>query len=512
MSSSIIECRLRVYLRETCFLSPTMIVKINRIFYTVALLLLANVSLGQSFTGYNTSNYAGIYGVFSNPASAAGYRYKWDLNIVGVDANAGNTYVSVPKSVLFRQPDTMRLNRDYFLDQGANRKQMAWEMAEIVLPSFLYAIDDQQSVSFTWRMRSSSSGGNLATPIANFFGINFPNPSFNGTSLSIPQLGVGSQIWHEMGLSYARVIKQGYSSRWKAGITLKLLSGVAAGYAAVKNATFEATNSRNASITSGTLYYGYNEGLDHWQNAPLNNLHLFQNNGLGADIGLIYEYRPDNGGFGSYDESDADDYKLRLGVSFTDLGRIKYTKGEFNADLNLQRENIDPKQLEYRKNESLKQYTTRLNNYFTPIASDKTFNMTLPAAMNFMGDYNIDNSFFIGVNAVIALTGGQRDVTKTHALTQFNVTPRYESKLIGAYLPLTINRNAQADIGAAVRIGPVVFGASSLFTNLFEKRIDHGAAFVALRLNSSMFERGDANGGGIFKMRKRQVGCPVNNY
>jgi hypothetical protein len=505
--------QLRVHLRETCFLSPTMTVKLNRIFsYAAVLLLLANVSLAQSFTGYNTSNYAGIYGIFSNPATAAGYRYKWDLNIIGVDVNAGNTYVSVPKSVLFNPPDTMRLNRDYFLDQGANRRQNAWEMAEVVLPSFLYAIDDKQSVSFVWRMRSSSSGGNLSTQLANFFGVNFPNPSFNGTSLSIPQVGVGAHIWHEMGLSYARVIKQGYNSRWKAGITLKLLSGVAAGYATVKNANFEATNSRNASITSGTLYYGYSEELDHWQNNTLSNVRLFQNNGLGADIGLVYEYRPDNGGFGAYESSDADDYQFRIGVSFTDLGRIRYTKGEFNADLNLQKADIDPKELTYKKNESLKQYSTRLNSYFTPMASEKTFDMTLPAAMNLMGDYNIDNTFFVGVNAVIALTGGQRDITKSHALTQFNITPRYETSLIGAYLPFTINRNGQADVGAAVRIGPVVFGASSLFTNLFEKHIDHGAAFVALRLNSNMFDRGDANGGGIFRMRKRQVGCPVNNY
>jgi len=467
-------------------------------------------AMAQTFPGYNNSNYAGIYGVFSNPASAAGYRYKWDVNIIGADVNAGNTYVSVPKSVLFNMPDSLRLNRDYFVDQGANRKQNGWEMAEIVLPSVLYAIDEKQSVSFVWRMRSSSNGGNATTPIANFFGVNFPNTDYLGTNLSIPQLGVSSHIWHELGFSYARVIKETYSGRLKGGITLKLLSGVAAGYAAVKDVNFRLNSNRDASITSGTLYYGYSKELDDWQSPAQKNLKLFNNNGIGADIGVIYEYRPDNGGFGAYEGSDADEYKFRIGASVTDIGRIKYTKGANNADLSLVKDHVVPKDVEYRKNESLQQYARRLNNYFTPKATDSTFNMMLPTALNLMGDYNIDGRFFVSANAVIALTGGQRDLSKTHALTQFNITPRYETYLFGAYLPMTINRNGQADVGAGIRIGPLLIGSSTIFNNLFQRRIDHGQAFVALRLNSSMLERGNGNGGGIFRMRKRQLGCPVN--
>lgn len=491
-----------------------MIVRLNRIFISTALLLmLTQATMAQTFPGYNNSNYAGIYGVFSNPASAAGYRYKWDVNIIGADVNAGNTYVSVPKSVLFNKPDTLRRNRDYFLDEGANRKQMGWEMAEIALPSVLYAIDEKQSVSFVWRMRSSSSGGNVTTPIANFFGVDFPNTGYLGQNLSIPRVGVSSHIWHELGFSYARTIKETYSGRWKAGITLKLLSGVAAGYAAVRDVDFKLNSTRDATITSGTLYYGYNKEMDNWQSPAQRNLQLFNNNGIGADIGVIYEYRPDNGGFGAYEGTDADEYKFRIGASITDIGRIKYNKAPINTDLSLVKDHVVPKDIQYQKKESLQQYARRLNKYFTPLpGGDSTFNMMLPTALNLMGDYNIDSRFFISAHAVVALTAGSRDISKTYALTQFNITPRYETYLFGAYMPFTINRNGQADVGAGIRIGPLLIGSSTIFTNLFERRVDHADAFVALRLNSSMFERGDGNGGGIFKMRKRQLGCPVNNY
>ncbi|RBL91562.1 DUF5723 family protein [Chitinophaga flava] len=468
---------------------------------TIFLLLLAGAAIAQTFPGYNVSTYAGIHGVLSNPASAAGYRYKWDVNIIGADVKAGNTYARVPKSTLTHIPKNWKPNQDYFLDTTAQRKQNGWMMAEIVLPSVLYAIDEKQSVSFVWRMRSSGSAGNLPTPLANFFS-DFPNLQYRGKSLTIEKAAASMHVWNELGFSYARVIKEGYTSRWKAGITVKLLSGVAAGYSQVANTNFVLNTKRNADITSGTLRYGYSQELDHWKKPDLSNIQLFQNNGIGLDLGVIYEYRPDNGGWGKREGTDADDYKFRLGVSITDIGRIKYVKSANNTDLSLVKDNLDPRQITYRDKESLKQYSTRLNRYFTPMASDSTFHMSLPAALNLMGDYNIDSRFFVSANAVIALNAGNRNFYKTYALTQLLITPRYETERFGAYMPFVINHNGQADVGAAVRFGPLVLGSYSLFTTLFQSRINHADAFVALRLNPGMLGRRNGD--------KKELGCPVN--
>ncbi|MBC9929623.1 DUF5723 family protein [Chitinophaga qingshengii] len=479
------------------------------LFSTILFLWTASTAIAQSFPGYNTSNYAGIYGVLSNPASAAGYRYKWDVNIIGADVKGGNTYVKVPKSILFHQPATNNWvrNQDYFLDTTANRRQNGWGMADIVMPSVLYAIDEKQSVSFVWRMRASASGGNLPTPLANFFGNDFPNMQYRGKSLTIEKVSASAHIWNELGLSYARVIHEGYNSRWKAGVTVKLLSGVAAGYAQVANTNFVLNNKRSADITSGTLRYAYNTELDHWQKPDNRNLQIFHNNGVGFDLGVIYEYRPDNGGFGKFEGTDADEYKFRVGVSLTDIGRIKYQKGANNMDLDLRKDNINPRDITYRDKESLKQYSTRLNRYFSPAHpnpttdSDSSFVMALPATLNLMGDYNIDSRFFVSANAVIALNAGKNGLARTYALTQLLITPRYETELFGAYMPFVINHNGQADVGAGFRVGPLVVGSYSLFTTLFQHRINHTDAFVALRLNPSMLGH---------RKDKGQLGCPVN--
>ncbi|HVI49375.1 MAG TPA: DUF5723 family protein [Chitinophaga sp.] len=483
-----------------------MIVTINRIFnnamrLSLPLLLLSHAASAQTFPGYHTSNYAGIHGVISNPATAAGYRYKWDVNIIGADVKAGNTYARFPKSLLFNIPDTFKRNRDYFLDTAAQRQQNGWGMAEIVMPSILYAIDEKQSVSFIWRLRSSGNGGNVPTPIANFFGDNYPNVSYTGKGLNVEHTAVTAHMWNEFGLSYARVLKNGYDGRLKGGITVKILGGIAAGYAAVTDAGFVLNTKRNATITSGMLRYGYSEQLDDWQKPPVRNVKFFNNLGVGVDIGFIYEYRPDNGGFGPYETSDADDYKFRIGVSVTDIGKIRYTKGKNNRDLDLRKDNVDPNAITYKKNESLQQYARRLNNYFTPVDSSEEFVMTLPAALNLMGDYNIDNRFFVSASAVIALTAGKQSITKTYALTQLLITPRYETEMFGAYLPLVINHNGQADAGVGVRYGPLVLGSYSILSDLFQRRVNHADAFVALRLNPGMFKRKSSKG----------IGCPVNN-
>ncbi|ASZ13556.1 hypothetical protein KTO58_06380 [Chitinophaga pendula] len=455
-------------------------------------LSLANTAHGQTFPGYNTSNYSGIHGIISNPAMGAGSRYKWDVNIAGLDVKGGNTYLSFPKSILFHMPDTLRRNKDYFLDTTARRKQVAWASADLVMPSVLYAIDRRQSVAFIWRIRAMGNGGNINTGIANFFN-NFPNSQYNGRRINLDRGAVNAHLWNEFGFSYSRILKDDGIHRWKGGATLKILGGMGAGYGIVQDASFVLNNQRSGTITSGTLKAAYNEDVDKWVDQPLRNYKPLSNLGLGLDLGVVYEFNPD--GDGAYDADgwnpEADMYKLRIGASITDIGGIRYKKSPLSADLDLTRANIDPNQLKYRNGESWKTYYRRIKQYFTPTETDDNFYMNLPTALNLMADYNIDGRFFVSANAVVALTAGEKDDNKTYAMTQIQITPRYERRYFGAYMPIQVNRFGQADVGAVFRVGPLVLGSASLFSNLFRKHVDHADAFVALRITPFNFQRKD---------------------
>jgi len=481
---------------------------------TLGPLLLCQLAQAQSFAGFHTSNYAGIYGVLTNPASAAGTRYKWDVNIIGVDAKAGNTYASVKKSSLINQPNKFIRDRDYFLDTSASSRQYGWGMAEVMMPSVLYSIDETQSIAFTWRIRAAANAGNVETPIANFFGIDFPNPRFVGRNYNLDYANVAVHTWNEFGLSYARVIKDDGENRWKAGATLKYLSGIASGYAVANDATFLMNTRRDATISRGTLKVGYNETVDNWENPDYKNFKLFENPGVGLDLGVIYEWRPDGGdGFGDYDSEawnpDASTYKLRIGASVTDIGGIFYKKAPANADLDLTTGHISPDSLKYRDNEGWQRYYRRVRDYFSPIPTYDGYFMNLPTALHLSGDYNIDGRFFISANAVVGFFSGKKDDSKNYAITQLQVTPHFDTRNFGAYLPMVVNRFGQVDAGVGLRLGPLVIGSASIISNLLRSQLNHADGFLALRVPMISLKKRDGSGGRYGK-QLQQVQCAPN--
>ncbi|WP_295123174.1 DUF5723 family protein [uncultured Chitinophaga sp.] len=486
--------------------------------YTIRLLTIAGFTLAtshayaQMFPGYQNSHFAGIHGISSNPAAAAGTRYKWDVNIIGLDVKAGNTYVKAAKSSLFAPPEKFVRDEDYFLDTGATYKQYAWGSVDIMMPSVLYSINTESSVAFSWRVRAMGNGGGIETSTANLLAENFPdNPKYFNRNID-EKYGVGAaHAWNEFGFTYARTIRNDISGRWKGGATLKFLSGFGAGYGAQRNSALRLINNRFADV-EGEVFFGYNQELDDaddgWQNA----VGLFKNPGVALDLGLIYEWRPDNDGFGSrYDDEsawnpDSDDFKARLGISITDIGGISYTKSESSRDLALDNKNFPIDALRKVRGESLSQYLNRVGTYFQEVPSKDKFYMNLPTALNLMADYNINDRFFVSANASIALNSFTKDDHKTYALTQLQITPRYDINMFGAYLPLQVNRFGQADAGVVLRAGPLVIGSASIFSNLMRQKINHADAFVALRLIPIHFNKG---GGGWFGKKARPgIDCP----
>jgi hypothetical protein len=474
----------------------------------IAISLFGSYEARAQFTlgGYSNSQYAGIHGVPNNPAMAAGTHYKWDVNIAGVNAAAGNTYIRFPRSILLHPPDSLRdlkRNRDYFLDTASTGRQFAWGNIDVMMPSVLYSLDELSSVAFTWRVRSMVNGGNATTDVANFFALDFPNPRFNNQRFDMEWVNTSFHWWNEFGFTYARVLKDDGNTVFKAGATLKLLSGVAAGYAQVEGASFVMHSPTNGEINDGTLKVAYSDGLANWESPTLSNYKVFGNMGLGMDLGITYEWREVIDGLTGYDDTqwnpEADDYRLRLGVSITDLGSITYKKTPASKDLDLRTENINTSDLRQRRGESVQAYYRRVSTYFKELPTDDKFRMNTPAALNLMADYNIDGRFFINAAGRLALNSGKFDPSKTYVMSYFQATPRYEARHIGGYLPLSINRNGQFDAGLGLRLGPLVIGSTTMLSNLFQKNKNRLDGFIALRIIP--IKRGEG-----------KVGCPGTNF
>ena len=56
----------------------------------------------QNYLGYNQSNYAGVTGIYQQPASIVDGRMKFDMTLIGFDVYAYNNYVGMKRTALKR--------------------------------------------------------------------------------------------------------------------------------------------------------------------------------------------------------------------------------------------------------------------------------------------------------------------------------------------------------------------------------------------------------------------------
>jgi hypothetical protein len=79
------------------------------------------------------------------------------------------------------------------------------------------------------------------------------------------------------------------------------------------------------------------------------------------------------------------------------------------------------------------------------------------------------------------------------------ITPRWETRKFGAYLPIQYNRHGNLWIGGAIKAGPVLLGTHNLLNAFSKNKYLGGGAYLAIIIHPVNFIR-DA--------RSRQYECP----
>ena len=148
----------------------------------------------------------------------------------------------------------------------------------------------------------------------------------------------------------------------KAGGKLKYLAGYTAAYMHTNNFSYNLQDSDYSQELTGDFSYGYSKSIEDYQNnddiddngvADVFEQGLFgigpkvSSHGFGADIGVVYEYRPDYMKY-KYDMDgetnlwyrDKDKYKFRVGASIIDLGGMRFTKGGLSRDFSVNSNNL----------------------------------------------------------------------------------------------------------------------------------------------------------------------------
>ena len=455
----------------------------------------------QSYMGYIPDNYAGVQGVLFNPASIVDSRFKTDINIFSTSSSLNNDFYGI--SLFDLSKESYDANIDGVRTPSKNNGGIVY--SDMMGPSFMFNIAPKHSIAIFTRARAvinaNDVNGYLYDQLkdglddADDFNINVGSPNMAG------------HTWGEIGASYATVLLQNKQHFLKGGLTAKYLIGGVNSYAKGDNVTsaFNQTNDPLTSTlaTTGSLTIGSSQdfitGDEDVKFDP-------NSKGYGADFGLIYEWRPD---YESYDLNNAkpvdnsfkdlNKYKLRFGLSITDLGSIKYNNSKidsYNINGVVSQQDIDDA-------DNLEDFLTL--HYGTPTTVYKTVNANLPTVMHLDADWNMYKKFYLNLNGNLSLVD-KSALGKTSSANTVILTPRYETRWFTFSLPINYMEYSGMQVGTGLRFGPMFVGSSSLITNWLSKESKAADVYFGFKIPVYQKKFKDADEDGIFD---KEDACPT---
>lgn len=403
----------------------------------------------QSYSGMSYGNYSGIHGVIQNPASLVGTPLRYEVNLFGANAFVNNDLVAISLKDLISGDG---LDLDTFLGDATDLSKSSannlHQNFDILGPSVMLNIKDNMAVGLYTRMRFITNVTDIDFATFDRFSDNNFNEDTD-YSLAINESAINIHAWAEVGASYAMELEPSVNSKLKLGASIKRLQGIANALIAFDDLTIDYHADTQTMDTDGELSYGVSiDDIEHIsENASSNPMDYFDKDakGFGFDLGAVYQWAPGN--------CKRIGYKFKLGVSITDIGKIKYTKGR-KTTYNLQRTGLTEADLEGDD------FEATINSVYGGQVSNETLDASLPTAAHINFDWNIDDKFYLNLNTDQALS------SDTSIISNYTLTPRFESKWISAFVPINYDAYTNFGMGAGVRLGPLYIGSNTVLSSL----------------------------------------------
>jgi hypothetical protein len=441
----------------------------------------------QFLPGIRTSDYNGVLGTFTNPANTVGSQYKWDMHLFGMSMTAANADAKIK----WKNDGDGSFLRNKVLGKEGLRSGLA--NVDIPLLALMVDIGKKNSLAFTSRGRIFINATDLDARLINEIveGAN----DYNKYPFILPAAStsvVNASMITDYGFTYGRELLSKGSNYLKVGVTAKYVSGVGNLHFATNlngKIDLDLNDEGGPYISPGAGSIGLrNGGSAFADDFKANQLIEFNGGGLGFDLRLTYEYRPENWKNASTKKEIGAHghipYLFKLGVSLVDIGKVK-----FNPDIeNSQsyRMNIPDNKRFYltafdnTKVSTISETLDEYPQFFTKTThATNQYKVSLPTTLLLNFDYNICKGFFVNAEGRIGLKKENTEgVIKTY--NSFSITPRFDGKQFGVFLPISMHQLSGVSVGAAVHLGPLYIGSGSILSVLMggSKQID---GFFGLR-------------------------------
>ena len=459
----------------------------------VVLLLVGSFGAkAQSYVGFLTDNYSGVNSVIANPANITDSRFKTDINIVGVSAFAGNDYYGV------NLMDALKDDYDFDLDakKSPSTDNNAVINLDVMGPAFMFNLTETSSLAIFTRARSMVNVDEVNGETID----DLDNDNTNDFFVNEGDFNTFGHAWAELGITYARVLMDNEQHFLKGGLTAKFLQGGGTANAYGRNVTVDYTESSETIVTTGSITYGRGEDYDN----DNYDYELPEAIGFGADLGFVYEWRPNYRDYQTesvngptYNHKDQNKYKLKVGLSITDIGKINYKDAvseTFDVTNTVTEDDID--------NED--DLNDVLNNLYTLTNRSVGYKVNLPTALHLNADYSLNKNFYVNLNTDFSLVSKGKE-NASRIANAVSLTPRFESKWFSFYVPVSLVQYNGFQAGAGLRAGPLYIGSGSVITALAGDNTKGADVYAGLKIPVYQGKPRDRDNDGVID---KLDGCP----
>jgi hypothetical protein len=475
----------------------------------IPFILIMNVLTAQNYQAIHGSSFAGSLGAAANPAAIVHVPYAWDITPVSFQTKQATNAFKINNYSFLSSPGNATitaasgvLKRFLFTNQDVHLLNARIRLTEKATIAFGASVRN-----YVFATTSAVAWLDTTRSFTDFLKINTTNVPFSGESR-------GSS-WVELYGTYARTVFNDGTRILNGGITLKVNRGIAGETAKVANLSYTAAADTGFLLASGSLQYGYSSNFDKITstNSSSQNAKLFLQNtyaSMSVDMGLEYILLEN--------DEDADGgeyaYRTKIGISMMDVGRNEYRFGIKSRSLNSVKSGISDTLLE-KKFSGINSFNgfndtlATIAGGFSPVAG--RFNIYQPTRLIINIDQHISDDFFVNAEFTFpVLSVIPKKFPYIKDMNLIAVTPRWETRSLGAYMPFLLNAKNQFWIGGAVKAGPLLLGIHNL-ANLFSKsKSANGGFYFALTFRPGKKHDGESNVAGdkLSAKERRRLDCP----
>jgi len=464
--------------------------KVIRLLIYSLLLLVVGPLRSQSYHAINGSPFAGVTRMYNNPATTVNSAYKWDFTLLSAQATISNSLFTANKSSFTRFDSATT----HFTPGMRSR----YLHGNLDVNIFNMRFNAGKKSAFAFGLRARTYNDTKLTPFYYTDTISTMT-GFLSNNKTVDYLqGFGtSSSWLEADFNFSHIIYQRQGSRLSAGATVGYMRGLSGGHAAVQKVTFldQSTSTQPYYLLtggSGNAMYSKNYDTLNSNNSFLHNAKSFLKNSLSSvniNIGVEYLIRNIQG---DEDEVSPTNYDWKIGVSIMDIGKNKYAAAKGSFTVSDPKSNISDAavQRQFTHINNIKDLQQNLRNLFNVVDTiNQTFTISNPTRIIINIDRNFGHHLYVNGELSMNIYSTEPRFAlkfRTREENLFTVTPRWETKTLGAYLPIQYNTQGQLWVGGAVKLGPLLLGFHSLdFYKWFKQGTQslNGGGYILLSIH-----------------------------